>query len=33
MLLTISEIEKRLEERFSLFDGEMDDLILKKRVE
>ncbi|HDT6506968.1 TPA: nuclease [Klebsiella aerogenes] len=32
MLLTISEIEKRLEEKFSLFDGEMDDLILKKRV-
>ncbi|CNH96767.1 Uncharacterised protein [Yersinia aldovae] len=31
MLLTIEEIESQLDEKFSPFDGEMDDLILTKR--
>ncbi|EJQ8906720.1 nuclease, partial [Cronobacter sakazakii] len=31
MLLTVSEIEKKLHEKFDPFQGEMDDLILKKR--
>jgi len=31
MLLTIEEIESRLDKKFSPFDGEMDDLILTKR--
>ncbi|WP_088244112.1 SMI1/KNR4 family protein [Enterobacter sichuanensis] len=32
MLLTINEIEVKLHEKFSPFNGEMDDLILKKRM-
>ena len=32
MLLTINEIEVRLHGKFSPFNGEMDDLILKKRM-
>ncbi|ALB65088.1 SMI1/KNR4 family protein [Cronobacter dublinensis] len=32
MLLTIPEIEKKLHEKFDPFQGEMDDLILKKRT-
>ncbi len=32
MLLTINEIEVKLHEKFSPFNGEMDDLILKKRI-
>lgn len=32
MLLTINEIEAKLNEKFSPFDGEMDDLILKRRT-
>ena len=32
MLLTINEIEVKLNEKFSPFNGEMDDLILKKRM-
>ncbi|MDT3667975.1 hypothetical protein ROK90_18470 [Cronobacter dublinensis] len=31
MLLTIPEVEKKLHEKFDPFQGEMDDLILKKR--
>lgn len=31
MLLNIKEIEHQLNKKFSLFNGEMDDLILKKR--
>lgn len=31
MLLTVSDIEKKLHEKFNPFQGEMDDLILKKR--
>jgi hypothetical protein len=32
MLLSIDEIESQLNEKFSHFDGEMDDLILKKQL-
>ncbi|WP_231844229.1 SMI1/KNR4 family protein [Erwinia pyrifoliae] len=32
MLLTIDEIELKLNEKFSKFNGEMDDLILKRRT-
>ncbi|MFW0767458.1 nuclease [Trabulsiella odontotermitis] len=33
MLLTIADIESQLDEKFSRFQGEMDDLILRKRLE
>ena len=32
MLLTINEIKVKLNEKFSPFNGEMDDLILEKRM-
>lgn len=32
MLITINEIEVKLNEKFSPFNREMDDLILKKRI-
>lgn len=31
MLITINEIEVKLNEKFSPFNGEMEDLILKKK--